>query len=110
MTDLRLAATSTNPVTRRRVRPRAALLFTNHHSRITNHESRPTNHAFLIDTAAIRNIPNPFQSNANSISNRHRSGSSSASFFSPRTPHPRPLAEFARFGAINVERSFRHES
>jgi len=113
MTDLRLAATSTNPVTRRRVGLYAALRLANHHLLITNHKSRDTsyespvtNHAFLIDTEAIRNVPNPFQSNADSVSNRHRSGPSSASSFSRLTPRPTPLAEFARFGAINGGEEF----
>src|ERR1017187_1186380 len=99
MTDQRLAATNTKPVTRRCVGLYAALRLTNHHSLITNHESRPTNHAFLIDTATIRNAPNPFQSNAESISNRHRSGPSSKRFSPSLVPYPSPLAEFARFGA-----------
>jgi hypothetical protein len=101
MTEMRFAVTSTTPTRSRRIRTRAHLHFANHESRITSHDLSVTNHSFLSDILAIRNTPNPFESNGATISNRHRSGPSAGPFFSPLTCRHSLLTNHRALSAIH---------
>src|ERR1700690_2126964 len=97
MTDLRLEATSMKRTTSWHTGLLVTVRLTNHASPGAHHANfsslipRPRTFAFfLIDTKAIRNALNSPSSNAETVSNRHRSGPSPRASFHGSTRHCAP--------------------
>jgi hypothetical protein len=111
MTETRFAVANMTPPTGCRTRTSAPWHFTSHESRITSHDFSPTNHHSLLtihgllpDTACRVEFAASHSKQTIALpSTRHwNEGVAATDFFSPRSGF--------WFGAINMERRFRHES